>query len=80
MRKEIDVHHSHRRYQHAIQALKQDPKIIEANRKLILAFARDLQAENITELRISKYINLLRHLSGLLAKASNAGVHFDRDL
>ena len=69
MRKEIDVHHSHRRYEHAIQALKQDRKIIEANRKLILAFARDLQAENITELRISKYINLLRHLSALLAKS-----------
>jgi integrase len=51
-----------------MQALKEDPKIIEANRKLILAFARDLQAENITELRISKYINLLRHLSALLAK------------
>jgi integrase len=68
MRKEIDVHHSHRRYEHAIEALTQDRKIIQANRKLILAFTRDLQAENITELRISKYINLLRHLSTLLAK------------
>jgi integrase len=68
MRKEIDVHHSHRRYEHAIQALKLDRKVIEANRKLILAFTRDLQAENITELRISKYINLLRHLSALLEK------------
>jgi integrase len=68
MRKEIDVHHSHRRYEHAIHALKEDWKIIEANRKLILAFTRDLQAENITELRISKYINLLRHLSRLFQK------------
>jgi hypothetical protein len=63
MHKEIDVHHSHRRYERAIEALKQDRMIIQANRKLILAFTRDLQAENITELRISKYINLLRNLS-----------------
>ena len=69
MRKEIDVHHSHRRYEHAIEALTQDRKIIQANRKLILAFTRDLQAENITELRISKYVNLLRKLSALLAKS-----------
>jgi integrase len=77
MRKEIDVHHSHRRYEHAIQALKRDPEIIEANRKLILAFTRDLQAENITELRISKYINLLRHLSALLAKSFDEATVID---
>jgi integrase/recombinase XerD len=51
------------RYTRAIEALKQEERITDHNRRLILRFVGDLQAEGISELRTSKYLHLLRQLT-----------------
>lgn len=68
MRDRINVHKSDVRYERAIEALKLERRITERNRRLILSFAGDLQAEGISELRTSKYLYLLRQIAIMFQK------------
>ena len=56
------------RYKRAIEALRLEKRITDRNRKLILSFVDDLQAEGISELRTSKYLYLLRQIAIMFSK------------
>ena len=56
------------RYKRAIEALKLEKRITDRNRRLILSFIGDLQAEGISELRTSKYLYLLRQIAIMFSK------------
>ena len=59
------------RYKRAIQALKLEKQVTDRDRRLILNFVGDLQAEGISELRTSKYLYLLRQIAIMLQKNLN---------
>jgi integrase/recombinase XerD len=59
LRENIDVHKTKHRYDQAIQNLKADKAISEGNRKTILKFVWDLQAQGIGLPRLLKYVDLL---------------------
>ena len=63
MRENIDVHGTKARYDRAIHALKADKNISDHNRKVILRFVWELQAEGIGLKRILKYLYLLPRIS-----------------
>jgi hypothetical protein len=56
LRQAIDVHNSKWRNDRAVQWLKADKDLSEANKKTILKFIWDLQAEGIRLARLTKYI------------------------
>jgi hypothetical protein len=66
LRQQIDVHDTKRRYELALERLKNETTISPHNRKTILRFTWDLQGEGIKQVRLLKYLNLLppiaRHL------------------
>jgi hypothetical protein len=68
LRQAIDVHNSKWRYDRAVQWLKTDKNLSEVNKKAILRFVWDLQAEGIHLPRLTKYIYLLRTLGKMLRK------------
>ena len=68
LRERIDVHEIKQRYDRAITALKEDKQLSEANRKRILRFVWDLQAEGVTLVRLLKYLYILPKLAKILKK------------
>ena len=52
----------------AIRAVQEDERIPPGSRELILKFHRDLLAEGLSELRVVKYLRLLRRLAMWLGK------------
>lgn len=68
MRDRIDVHKQRERYDVAVRALKNDKRISDRNKKLILKFTWDLQAEGIGLARITKYLYMLPILARRLKK------------
>lgn len=64
MRQKLDIHNMQQRYERALQRLKADKGLSDSNRKAILRFMKDLQVDNITNHRLTKYLYLL----GMLAK------------
>lgn len=68
MREAIDVHNSKWRHHRAVQWLKTDKELHECNKKTILSFVQELQAEGIHLARLTKYIYLLRTLGKMLHK------------
>ena len=59
MRDNIDAHKTKHRYELAIANLKADKKLSDHNRRTILRFLWDLQAQGIGLPRLLKYCNLL---------------------
>ena len=49
--------------------MKNDCKLLLVNRELILAFDSDLMARGITDIRRTKYLNILPRISNLLGKS-----------
>ena len=68
MRQNIDAHQSKDRYERAEHSVKADKQLSDANRKSILRFISDLQAEGIGQPRVIKYLYILPKLSKLLKK------------
>jgi len=66
LRQAIDVHKIRERYDHAVKNLKADSSLSERNRRTILRFIWNLQAEGIGLPRLVKYL----HLLPLVAKGS----------
>ena len=71
MRDRIDVHDQTTRYRRTLEAVKNDKQLSEFNRKKIIEFVTDLQAENLTTTRQTKYLYLLPKLTKLLKKDWN---------
>lgn len=63
LRQRIDVHQWKQRYQRAEQNLTNDHQLSHSNRKKILRFVWDLQAEGITLPRLLKYLYILPKLA-----------------
>ena len=59
MREDIDVHQTKHRYEVAIKNLKAGKAISHHNRRIILRFLWDFQAQGIGLPRLLKYLNLL---------------------
>jgi hypothetical protein len=77
LREEIDVHKVEERYNVALRNLKEDKAITAVDRELILSFIRDLQAENLTTLRLTKYVYALRQIAKALKKSLDTVNHED---
>jgi integrase/recombinase XerD len=71
LRQQIDVHGIKGRYESALRQVKTDKQLSEYNRKTILRFIADLQADSITVPRQIKYLRLLPPLAKQLKKDFN---------
>jgi hypothetical protein len=71
LRERIDVHGAKARYARALKAVKKDKDLSDYNRKKIIQFVWDLQAEGLTLVRQIKYLYLLPKLAKLLKKDFN---------
>jgi integrase len=71
LRERIDVHGAKERYARSLEAVKKDKDLSEYNRKKIIRFVWDLQAEGLTLVRQIKYLYLLPKLAKLLKKDFN---------
>lgn len=68
MRQTTDVHGKEARYARALRSLKADMELSAANRRAILRFESDLQAEGVTLPRLLKYLYVMGKLAKWLRK------------
>jgi integrase/recombinase XerD len=77
LRQQIDVHQTQQRYKGALRNLREDSALSPKDRQLILTFIRDLEAENLTTMRLVKYLYALRQISKALRKGLDAATQED---
>jgi integrase/recombinase XerD len=68
LRQKLDIHNWRRRYERALQLLKQNNRISESNRQNILRFLEDGRAKNLSIARRVKYLYTLPVLAQRLVK------------
>jgi integrase len=68
LRQQIDVHKVRDRYERAIKLLRSDTRISTENKRTIISFLNDIQAEGVRLARVVKYLYLLPELARRLKK------------